>query len=344
MKKYIYACFLCFFLTMTVFLPAQTALEIEDLLKTDALNYEQTVRFVLKAADVTDPTGKSNLEDKAEAFRFAAEQNWLPGNVVSSDKTSLEGVSLLLMRSFDIKGGFFYSHFTNPHYAYREMVYQDIIQGRVDPEMAVSGEYLLFLVGRILARQGEAADLAFDSNMQKLLDAEAEQKKQSLEESDRRERERVVAEAKRAAAQQALMAEINTQLQSQAVEDTRASITDQGVTISLSNIQFLANSAELPDAEKRKLQEIGRILKTISKRKIMVAGHTALAGTASDRLRTSQERAEAVADYLVSLGARNADEIYAQGFGSDRPIADNNTPEGMALNRRVEITILEDQP
>jgi outer membrane protein OmpA-like peptidoglycan-associated protein len=42
------------------------------------------------------------------------------------------------------------------------------------------------------------------------------------------------------------------------------------------------------------------------------------------------------------MGARKANEIVVVGYGSDRPIASNSTPEGMALNRRVEITLLED--
>jgi len=140
---------------------------------------------------------------------------------------------------------------------------------------------------------------------------------------------------------EALAAEINIQLEAQEMEDTSARITEQGVTISLSNIQFLANSSELPPDERRKLQEIARILQTVSYRRILVTGHTALAGTAEERLRISNERAGAVAAYLVSLGVRRADEVFAHGFGSERPIADNSTPEGMALNRRVEITILE---
>ena len=75
------------------------------------------------------------------------------GKAAGSSGARLDGVSLLLMESFNIKGGIMYSLFRNPHYAYRELVYLDIIQGRVDPEMTVSGDLLLFLVNRILSRQ-----------------------------------------------------------------------------------------------------------------------------------------------------------------------------------------------
>ena len=111
--------------------------------------------------------------------------------------------------------------------------------------------------------------------------------------------------------------------------------------IMLSNIQFLGDSAELLESEKVKLREIAEILKTIPDQKVMVAGHTALSGTEAGRNAVSLGRAQAVANYLISLGARGPDDIIAVGYGSERPIADNSTPEGMAANRRVEITILE---
>jgi len=320
MKKSLCFLIICFFPAASVFLSAQTAVEIETLLNIQALSYGQAARFVLKAADAAE------LLDTADAFRFAADQRWLPANAAAGDGATLQGVSLLIMRSFGMKGGLFYSAFKNPHYAYREMLYQDIIQGRADPDMAVSGEMLLFLVNRVIARQGN--DVDYDSGgtgQPQMTNAPQPVSPQ------------------RVAEQQALVQQINSQLQASSVTDTSARVTNEGVTISLSNIQFPANSAELPDSEKRKVQEIANILQGIPERKILVSGHTALAGTPQDRLQTSFDRARSVAEYLISLGVRKSEEIFAQGFGSDRPIADNSTPQGMALNRRVEITILENQ-
>ena len=157
MKSYFWVFTFCLLLLVSALLPAQTAAEIEEMLNTDALSYEQVTWFVLKAADVSDSSGQFDLNDPVGAFRFAAEQNWLPRKAVAGGEASLEGISLLLMRSFDIKGGLLFTLVKNPHYAYREMVYQDIIQGRSDPEMAVSGDLLLFLLSRILSRQEEIA-------------------------------------------------------------------------------------------------------------------------------------------------------------------------------------------
>ena len=76
-------------------------------------------------------------------------------------------------------------------------------------------------------------------------------------------------------------------------------------------------------------------------RDILITGYTALAGTEEGRQRLSEERAAAVGQYLLDLGARSRDHMVYRGMGAKDPIADNSTPEGMRKNRRVEITIME---
>lgn len=73
-------------------------------------------------------------------------------------------------------------------------------------------------------------------------------------------------------------------------------------------------------------------------RRVRIEGHTDNAGDATNNLRLSQQRAEAVRDALVATGVV-ADRLTAQGFGSSQPLGDNTTPEGRALNRRVEFII-----
>ena len=125
------------------------------------------------------------------------------------------------------------------------------------------------------------------------------------------------------------------------IPDATVRITDEGIVISLENIQFAPDSAILQPSEWYKLDIIAEILMRFPDRDILVGGHTALAGTAASRLRLSQERAATVADYLIRNNVRSPDRVIIRGFGADQPIADNRTPEGMARNRRVEITILE---
>jgi hypothetical protein len=125
---------------------AQTAAELETLLDTDAVNYGQAARFVLRAADISDSSPES-------AFAYAMEQKWLPAGAAQDAGAKLDGVSLLFMEAFNIKGGAFYRMAKSPHYAYRELVYHDIIQGRADPGMAVSGALLLFMTSRVLSQR-----------------------------------------------------------------------------------------------------------------------------------------------------------------------------------------------
>jgi outer membrane protein OmpA-like peptidoglycan-associated protein len=116
---------------------------------------------------------------------------------------------------------------------------------------------------------------------------------------------------------------------------------DEGVTISLDNIQFEPDSAVLMPSEQTKLDRIGAILKKYPDRDIVVSGHTALAGTPEERQKLSVSRAASVADYLLNNNVRTKDKMMVRGFGADKPVADNTTAAGRAKNRRVEITLLE---
>ena len=141
----------CLILTMLFALPvalhAQTAARLEALFETEAINWEQAAAFVLEASD----TGGSVID----AFHFAAQQQWLPKNVSPEDTALLNGVALLLMRSFDLPGGVFYSMFKSPHHAYRELVYINVIRRNTDPRAAVSGQQMLLMIDRILAMAEE---------------------------------------------------------------------------------------------------------------------------------------------------------------------------------------------
>jgi len=138
-------------------------------------------------------------------------------------------------------------------------------------------------------------------------------------------------------------AEIRKDLQELGVEEATVTPEEQGVTVSLQNIQFPPNSAVLVGSEKVKLDKIGEILKKYGRRDILVSGHTArVAGyTDEDHRKLSEARARAVADYLIQIGALRQTQVTSRGMGHRDPLADNASEEGRRLNRRVEITILE---
>jgi outer membrane protein OmpA-like peptidoglycan-associated protein len=118
-------------------------------------------------------------------------------------------------------------------------------------------------------------------------------------------------------------------------------VVEEGVSISLENVQFEADSAVLLPPERAKLDRIADILSRYPDRDILVAGHTALAGTAEARNRLSVERATAAADYLLAKKVRSPGRIVVRGYGAEKPVADNSTEAGRSRNRRVEIIILE---
>jgi outer membrane protein OmpA-like peptidoglycan-associated protein len=114
----------------------------------------------------------------------------------------------------------------------------------------------------------------------------------------------------------------------------------RGMVITLSGaVLFISGKAELMASAMQKLNNVAEALtKQDTESKIVVEGHTDSQGGAAYNQDLSERRAQAVRDYLVTRGIA-ADRITAQGFGLTRPIADNNTPEGRANNRRVEIVV-----
>jgi OOP family OmpA-OmpF porin len=74
---------------------------------------------------------------------------------------------------------------------------------------------------------------------------------------------------------------------------------------------------------------------------VRIAGHTDGNGAADANLDLSQRRAQAAFDYLVGRGA-SSERFEVIGYGETQPIADNNTAEGRAKNRRIEFIALEE--
>lgn len=135
--------------------------------------------------------------------------------------------------------------------------------------------------------------------------------------------------------------EINKELENDGIDDIQVTSEEDGVRITMDNIRFLPNSPILEGSEIVKLQRISEILLRYRGRDILITGHTARFGTEDSSQVLSEERAAAVASFLLENDIRYESEIVARGFGSMRPVGDNGTIEGQELNRRVEITILE---
>ena len=134
---------------------------------------------------------------------------------------------------------------------------------------------------------------------------------------------------------------IEARLEKERLENAVVSIDENGVTITLQSINFGADSSELNYSEKKKLDTLVDILRNHPDRDVVITGHTALAGTAEGRLELSTQRAAMVAQYFIEKGVKRRDQLIITGKGATEPVADNSTLTGMAANRRVEITIVE---
>lgn len=116
-----------------------------------------------------------------------------------------------------------------------------------------------------------------------------------------------------------------------------------GIIVTMKDkILFDFNSANLRSASKESLKKMADVFKKYDKTEMTVAGHTDNVGSANYNLQLSERRARAVADYLASLGVERS-RMRVMGFGFERPITSNDTEEGRAQNRRVEIHIVPDE-
>ncbi|GGC29322.1 cell envelope biogenesis protein OmpA [Novosphingobium marinum] len=103
-------------------------------------------------------------------------------------------------------------------------------------------------------------------------------------------------------------------------------------------VTFAVDSSTISPTFQSTLNQIAQNLQQYPDSLIDVYGHTDSTGSDAYNMDLSKRRADAVARYLISRGVNSA-RIQTQGFGESYPVADNSTPEGRALNRRVEIKI-----
>jgi len=105
------------------------------------------------------------------------------------------------------------------------------------------------------------------------------------------------------------------------------------------NIHFDSGSANISEQSLGTMAELSSAIMGCSAvNRILIAGHTDSQGDNASNQNLSERRARAVADYLVQSGV-SPSQIAIKGFGENRPIADNNTAEGRAANRRIEMRL-----
>ena len=116
--------------------------------------------------------------------------------------------------------------------------------------------------------------------------------------------------------------------------------TDKGVRLSVRDLKFVADSAQLLPQERSRLDAVAEVLKSVPGGTFLIEGHTAAVGRPAGEQQLSEERAQSVIAELVKRGLK-AEQFMFKGYGGTQPVGDNNTDAGRAANRRVEITILQ---
>lgn len=135
------------------------------------------------------------------------------------------------------------------------------------------------------------------------------------------------------------------QLEETLPEETTVETINNGEALKVtfdSGILFATNSSTLSDASKSALRNFATSLKANPDTDIRIVGFTDNTGNVDYNQTLSEKRARSVFDYLLEQGI-SSDRMTYEGKGVHDPVATNNTPEGRALNRRVEIIIMANQ-
>ncbi len=112
-----------------------------------------------------------------------------------------------------------------------------------------------------------------------------------------------------------------------------------GSKITLKNIFFDVAKSVIKPESNAELDRIYELLNEIPSLKIELAGHTDNTGNENSNVKLSQDRAEAVKNYLIQKGI-SSNRLQSKGYGSSKPIAKNDTEEGRQMNRRTEFEII----
>jgi outer membrane protein OmpA-like peptidoglycan-associated protein len=117
-------------------------------------------------------------------------------------------------------------------------------------------------------------------------------------------------------------------------------VTQQGdgILVNLPDVTFAVDSTAISGGFQASLDKVAQSMIQYPNSLIDVYGHTDSTGSEAYNMDLSKRRADAVGRYLIGRGVSSS-RIQTQGMGENYPVADNTTPEGRALNRRVEVKI-----
>jgi len=216
-----------------------------------------------------------------------------------------------------------------------------------------------FLAGKVRsqhaeleARKRELTDLQVSTQKRlATLDEAARRKIAALDEASRKqiaalegETERVRAEKERLAAEREFQLKYNDVRAFFAPNEAEVYKEGNRLVIRLREIRFpVGKEVILPD-NYGLLTKVQRAIRTFGEPDVTVEGHTDSTGTKALNEHLSQKRAEAVRAYFVANGTLPEERISSVGYGSSKPLASNDTEEGRAINRRIDVVIMPRAP
>lgn len=147
-------------------------------------------------------------------------------------------------------------------------------------------------------------------------------------------------ESAQAQQQTQLVMERNRQLEAR-LQALNAQQTPRGLVVTLGDVLFDVDRAELKPAGLRLVDQLVAVLNEFAQRNVLVEGFTDSTGSDSYNLALSGQRADAVRTALLRQGIDTA-RVRARGYGEASPVSSNDTAAGRQLNRRVEIVLSDD--
>lgn len=124
-------------------------------------------------------------------------------------------------------------------------------------------------------------------------------------------------------------------------DSLNAKQTDRGTLVTFGDVLFATNKADLKPNGLVNINKLAQFLQENPDRKVIVEGYTDSTGAASYNQSLSERRATSVQVALIKMGVDPA-RIVVQGYGKEYPVAENTSVSGRAMNRRVEVTISND--